>query len=72
MFISDFLSEDKPKIRKVTKTRADDSVETTYEVLNAKGVTVKTGMSKETAASWLKQHYADLVTEVYRKKYSIK
>jgi|LauGreDrversion4_2_1035121.scaffolds.fasta_scaffold1265319_1 hypothetical protein len=70
MFISDFLSEDKPKIRKVTKTRADDSVETTYEVLNSKGVTVKTGMSKETAADYLKHHYPDLVAETYRKKFS--
>ena len=69
MFISEFLAEDRPQIRKVTKTRADDTIETTYEVLNSKGVTVKTGLSKEMAAAWLKCHYQDLVAEAYNKKY---
>ena len=37
MFIAELLSEDRPKIRKVSKVRADDSTEVTYEVLDKIG-----------------------------------
>lgn len=48
--------EESARIRAVKRQRADGSVETTYELVNARGVTVKTGMSKDTALSHLK-HY---------------
>ena len=48
--------ESSARIRAVKTPRADGSVETTYELVNAQGVTVKAGMSKETAQSHLK-HY---------------
>ena len=44
------------RIRAVKRERPDGSIETTYELVNANGVTIKTGMSKETAGSLLK-HY---------------
>jgi hypothetical protein len=65
MFISEFLTEDRPKIRKVTKVRPDDTVETTYEILNSQGQTVKTGLSKSLAAEYLKSHYPELMAEAY-------
>lgn len=43
-------------IRPVKRERADGSVETTYELVNARGVTVKTGMSQDTAKSHLKYY----------------
>jgi hypothetical protein len=46
----------KPLIRKVTKTFPDGRTYEVYELLSANGVTIKTGMSKETAMSALK-HY---------------
>lgn len=46
----------KPLIRKVTKTAPDGRTYEVYELLSANGVTIKTGMSKETAMSALK-HY---------------
>jgi hypothetical protein len=46
----------KPLIRKVTRTAPDGRTYEVYELLSANGVTIKTGMSKETAMSMLK-HY---------------
>ena len=69
MFIAELLSEDRPKIRKVSKVRADDSTEVTYEVLDSAGVTVKTGLSKQTAQDYLKQHYFELVNEDQNSKH---
>jgi len=63
MRFSEIINEDKAKIRKVKKTRADDSVEITFEVLNSDGVTVKTGMSKETASKYLEDHSSKLNKE---------
>ena len=47
--ISSTLKEDSPRIRAVTDRRGI----TTYEVLNSEGVTVKTGMSRPLARSYL-------------------
>jgi len=60
MKIHEFITESKPKIRKVTKTRPDDSEEITYEVIDSEKRTVKTGMSKEVASSYLKNHFSEL------------
>jgi hypothetical protein len=53
----------RPYIRKVEHERADGSIETTYELLDSNGRTIKTGMSKETAMSVLKRYRADHVRE---------
>ena len=49
-------TKSKPLIRRVERKRADDSVETTYELLDINGRTLKTGMSKESALSALKAY----------------
>jgi hypothetical protein len=60
MNIREILNEDAPRIRRVKKENADGSVSVTYEVLNSKGVTVKTGMSREIAKSYLNAHRGEL------------
>jgi len=50
-------------IRRVERKRADDSVETTYELLDINGRTLKTGMSRESALSALKAYKAKHVKE---------
>ena len=56
-------TKSKPLIRKVERKRADDSVETTYELIDINGRTLKTGMSKESALSALKAYRAKHVNE---------
>jgi hypothetical protein len=53
----------RPFIRKVEHERADGTIETTYELLDSNGRTIKTGMSKQTAMSVLKRYRADHVSE---------
>jgi hypothetical protein len=49
-------TKSKPLIRRVERKRADDMVETTYELLDINGRTLKTGMSRESALSALKAY----------------
>jgi len=56
-------TKSKPLIRRVERKRADDSVETTYELLDINGRTLKTGMSRESALSALKAYKAKHVKE---------
>ena len=56
-------SDSRPYIRKVKHERPDGSIETTYELLDGNGRTIKTGMSKETAMSVLKHYRANYVKE---------
>jgi hypothetical protein len=53
----------RPFIRKVEHERADGTIETTYELLDSNGRTIKTGMSKQTAMSVLKRYRADHIRE---------
>jgi len=50
------MAEGKAMIRKVVRELPSGGKSETYELLNDKGVTLKTGMSKETAQSALKAH----------------
>lgn len=50
------IAEGKAMIRKVVRELPSGGKSETYELLNDKGVTLKTGMSKETAQSALKAH----------------
>jgi hypothetical protein len=56
-------TKSKPLIRRVERKRADDTVETTYELLDINGRTLKTGMSRESALSALKAYRAKHVNE---------
>lgn len=60
MNIREILNKDAPQIRRVKKENADGSTSVTYEVLNSEGETVKTGMSKELATSYLNAHRDEL------------
>ena len=60
MNIREILNEDAPRIRQVKKENPDDSTSVTYEVLNSEGVTVKTGLTKELATSYLNDHRGEL------------
>ena len=57
------LKEDSPRVRKVNKELADGSIKTTYEVLDWKGKTIETGMSKSIALSYLKSNWDKLKKE---------
>jgi len=57
----------RPKLRKYTKEMPDGSKIDYYEVLNHRGMVVKGGMSRLMAASYLRNHYGDLVAEAYMK-----
>lgn len=52
-----------PRIRRVTKELADGTKLVTYEVLDSEGVTVKSGLSKELAKSYLSTHRYELMRE---------
>lgn len=52
--------EDEPRVRKVEVIRPDGSKSVTYEVVNARGITVKTEMSKWDARKYLETHWAEL------------
>ena len=62
MNIKEILNEDgnAPRIRKVKKENLDGSISVTYEVLNSEGATIKTGMSKDLAQSYLNAHRDEL------------
>ena len=60
------MAEDKKpsaQIRSVKRERPDGSIETTYEIINADGVTIKAGLSQETAKSLLKQYKQKYMAE---------
>lgn len=48
------------QIRKVKRTRPDDSVEVKYEVLDSRGVTRKIFNDFATAKSWARENWMDL------------
>lgn len=60
MNIREILNEDAPRIRQVKKENLDGSTSVTYEVLNSRGETVKTGLTKELATSYLNDHRGEL------------
>lgn len=64
-----FLNEDSPRVRKVEKERPDGSISTTYEVLDWQGRTIKTGMSRPIARSYLKAHWDTLKKKGARTPY---
>jgi hypothetical protein len=47
-------------VRSVQRPRADDSIETRYEVLDSRGVTRKIFMDKQTALDWARDNWVDL------------
>lgn len=59
MISTEFLNESY-KIRKVKRTRPDDSIEVKYEVLDKDGVTRKVFNDKKTAESWARENWMDL------------